>query len=264
MADDFASLAKRMDSSDDRLKTLERKQDEDRALADDRFSAMASDIKNLKQQMAASIGPPAPPPTWPTSGSKPTSPTASTTDRWMPSMLFVRGWSPYGSAPSTKVSREEINLLDEKLRAAVGPLSKHYDLVPPYAANHQLAYRVKNINIYDAKTALSTAIDSDRIEVHGQTLKVGLEQSVERKRNYAQFQSAIKQLHSDPGYADHIVECGRSLKLFAKKSWEVLGEPAPSGWVWHRSGFIDAKLELPCFLVESSVKTSEGQQDPEM
>lgn len=77
---------------------------------------------------------------------------------------------------------------------------------------------------------------------------MGLEQSVERKRNYSQFQAAIKQLQSETDLSDSVVERGRSLKLYARKSWEVLGEPTPAGWVSHRSGFLRAKLEPPCFL----------------
>lgn len=40
MAGEFAGLAGRMDSTDNRLSNLEEKQDEDRNLANDRFASM--------------------------------------------------------------------------------------------------------------------------------------------------------------------------------------------------------------------------------
>lgn len=69
-----------------------------------------------------------------------------------------------------------------------------------------------------------------------------------------------------------VAECGRSLKLYSRKSWEVLGEPSPTGWRWVRDGFVKAKLDPPSFLgpapasseKEPAAAASDDKEDQDM
>lgn len=87
----------------------------------------------------------------------------------------------------------------------------------------------------------------DNIQVHGQDIKVGVEQSAGRKNNCTIFQEALRHAETEDDLRESIVECGRSLKLYSHNSWDILGEPSSSGWRGIRQGFVKTKLPAPRF-----------------
>lgn len=54
MAEDFARLDGRTDATDKRLVSLERKQTEDRRIADERFSSMEKELNTLQACVSSS------------------------------------------------------------------------------------------------------------------------------------------------------------------------------------------------------------------
>lgn len=105
---------------------------------------------------------------------------------------------------------------------------------PPYAANHQTSYRIaSHIDIYELRTSLTILLESNGITAHGNAIKLMLEQSNQRKRDYAQFMKARDRLSDDlvcdDGYFFSFTDFQRSLRLFSTGSWRVLGGPGPNG-----------------------------------
>lgn len=169
---------------------------------------------------------------------------------WQPRLLYIRGWSPYGSAANTRIGREEVELLDTKVRAALGDAAAALDLLPPFAANHQLQYRVRGADIFEVKRGLVEALRRHDVQARGCSLRVVLEQSADRKRDYGLYARARDRLFSDSAISrEHIAECERGLKLYSKGTWELLGHPTVSGWRWLPEAFVAASLPLPSFLV---------------
>lgn len=70
-------------------------------------------------------------------------------------MLSVRGWSPYGSPPSTKISREEAEWFDERIRDALGVEYEKPDLMLPFVANRQVGCRFRGSDVCDFKRIMA-------------------------------------------------------------------------------------------------------------
>jgi len=90
------------------------------------------------------------------------------------------------------------------------------------------------------KQKIMDAMHRHDIRVHGKELRVVLEQSAERRRDYAQF--------SKPKDALMEEVCQKSLRLYSKGTWELLGKPSEQGWQWHARSFQVAGVGLPSSL----------------
>lgn len=106
----------------------------------------------------------------------------------------------------------------------------------------------------------------NNINVHDKELRVVLEQSASRKRDYAQLATAKDLIGSDNFVPlAKIVLCERSFRMYSGGSWEVLGRPSEEGWRWDVAAFLRAGLPLHAFLRSSRSPEADGdaQQPPQ-
>lgn len=84
--------------------------------------------------------------------------------------------------------------------------------------------------------------------------------------------SRALQLQDEGDIFSSVAECGRSRKVYSRKSWEVLGEPIPCVWRWIREGIIKAQLDPPSVMgpaptssaQEPAVAAAEEKEDGDM
>lgn len=108
-------------------------------------------------------------------------------------------------------------------------------------------------------------LSANNINVHDKELRVVLEQSVTRKRDYSLFETA-KDLIGGDNFVPlaKIVLSERSLRMYSGGSWEVFGRPSEEGWRWDVAAFLRAALPLPAILRSSRSPEADGdvQQPP--
>lgn len=151
----------------------------------------------------------------------------------------------------------EADLRDAKIKLAAGDWFDFMSYLPPYAANHQITYRIADTDIHDLRRSLNQLFD------HGKPIRIVLEQPAERKRDYSQFMDARSQFHEGPEVGatmlSSVSECQRSLKFSAVGTWQVLGEPGAQGWSWQPNSLVQAKLRDLAFLGSPSPETTDGE-----
>lgn len=168
----------------------------------------------------------------------------------------------HGSAPCITIRRDEVRRLDGKLKTAIGPLSKYFELVPPHTANHQLAYRAQNTDIYDARSAISTAIADDAIELHSKDFKGFLEQSAELNQHHKFFASAseyLKDENDSEGRSDAML-CERSLQRYSQDPGTSSASPPPNAGDGDR--WVFPKLTSRCRLSSRPVSRRQAPNGP--
>lgn len=257
-------MDEKFSASEDRFQKLEERLD--KIAANNKAHAVAGSPTFSSTSASHSWPTPRPPSSTvssaPAAGTR-TGDTATVPGRWNPRLLYIRGWSPFGSPSSSKISASEADLLDSKIKLATGALYDDMSYLTPHAANHQITHRILDADVHELRRALAQAFEKHGLSVHGKKIRIVLEHSPERRRDYSQYMDAESQLYSDPemdsASPDRIFECQRGLKFYAAGTWQVLGEPAAHGWIWNRSSFIAAKLRIPSFLGGGSQHDNQGE-----
>lgn len=241
---EWAEKLKSVERAETRIQEVSDKVDTSIAAIGAQISILETRLEQISKSGASSAASTAGPNEWtdrPWGGSK-----RGEDSKWTPKTIFVRGWAPFGGPTHQKVSREEAMALDSKVRQALGPQERQLQTMAHYVCNHQIAYKLKegaDGDIYSWKDRIASAVQD--LEVRGSRLRVGLEQSPQRKMEYQQFSRALELLRSCPGLDGKWEEDGRTLRVYAKQSWQELGRPTPSGWQWDLENFAAAKLPPP-------------------
>lgn len=184
--------------------------------------------------------------------------------QWSPRMLYLRGWAPYGCPTSHNISREEAAALDLKVRKALGPVADQLESLPPYVCNHQISFRIVDdaiLGAHEVKRKLSEAVAGAQISVRGHEVRVVAEQSPQRRHEYTLFAAALEELKGEPELAGRWEADGRSLRVYATKTWQELGKPGPSSWQWSRASFDEANIPLPSFLRDTGATVTDDMDD---
>lgn len=116
---------------------------------------------------------------------------------WSPKILFLRGWSPFGSST--------------KAREAKGNATSQFDLLPPCACNRHIGYRIRS-DIRDIEAALTRTIQNNSITAHVKGIGIPMEQPAQRKQESGQYEQAFEQLRHE-GEGNDTETCARILRI---------------------------------------------------
>ena len=150
-----------------------------------------------------------------TTGSKP----------FAPSRIFVRGWAPYGSSTTSRINEAAAIQLQEKVLQLLPQARRHHlEAEKPYFSNYQVAFRIKDPDLRRDTAMLRDwreALEASPIHIRGNEIKISMEASPLRKKQYQGFVQA-KRLLEEKDKQDITHACGRTCTIYHKESLATL------------------------------------------
>ena len=153
-------------------------------------------------------------------------------------------------AASQKIDRIEYKKVANELLSCL-PLGLQNNVVihAPFAANHPISFGIKDAGGWDSCRALQMAliagIETNTIEVRGQSLKVSIELSPRKRATLRNMFRAETFLKKSGGNSESYILCHKSSKILSNTN-EELGE-TPSGsnaWVWNLKNCASCNVSL--------------------
>lgn len=216
--DQVGALANSVDAARKKIDTV-----------DDRMSTLEKRVKSMEE--AAACPPPqhtGRPSTTRTSTGSRTSASSSpqTCDDWVPRVLHWRGWAPYGSNDSSKISRTEAEQVHAQILDRVPEdLRPGIKLLSPFVKNHSVSAEILAASYNDTKRIcdlVNLELQRRPIRVRNVNIKGAVETSPARRRAlraYFEARELVRQMNV--GYI--FEECARSFELWDNSACVRLG-----------------------------------------
>ena len=164
--------------------------------------------------------------------------------QFVPSVLIVRGFAPFGCDPKQKIGEKKAKELQVELIAMLpNHMRANIEAQAPFQVNHQLLFRCSGQGNEPKQHCYSVAgVWNARFEagwtIGGKPLKAVLELSPEKRLLCRNFYAAGDWLRSvvSEEHKEKVVACGRSLRIYSDTN-EVVGETPRNSisWKWRCS-----------------------------
>lgn len=185
------------------------------------MAQMKSEIEAVKQMARA-------PRTSAGSSSSATSTSTSTTSPWVPRIIQVRGWAPFGSNEDRKLSRATALSLQKHIDTFVLHVMKNkYRWLNPYIRHHSIAPEALHSQNSTAELladALREVLQHHNVQVNETDVKVAVETSPQRREMLKIYYRAADELKMKSPCMRY-TRCERALDL-----WDF-SKPVRLGWL---------------------------------
>jgi hypothetical protein len=184
-----------------------------------------------------------------TSASAPRPRAAPASADWVPSLLQVRGFAPYKCANEEKLGRDEFRDETAKLLAILpDAITRRLEACPPFAVNHQLAFRIRakdSADVREVVLEINTRISERNHKIRGHALRVSTEIHPDRKVLFANCFGACEILATNNIPKTRYDMCNQSLKLYVVPTMRLLGETSAQTrqWVWQKEALDNLGLK---------------------